>query len=138
MAEVTNELQNPAYLSTQDIAQQLITPVSSYIALALVLLFILTMIIMKLVIQVENSRPELILFNSNIQKQINLLVSKQSASPGAMNNVHLAVSMGLMIPPANYEPPKNLSQGKLNSNTSADSITEVNDNKPKRSKKFDM
>jgi len=137
MAEVTNELQKTGHLSTQDVAQQLIMPVSSYIALALVLLFIFFMIIMKLVIQVENNRPELILFNSNSQKQIDLLVSKQSASPSAMHNIHLAVSMGLMIPPANYEPPKNLSQIKLNNNASTDNITEISD-KPKRSKKFDM
>ncbi|RNA44966.1 hypothetical protein BpHYR1_052255 [Brachionus plicatilis] len=88
-----------------NISYEVVEPIVSYIALALVLIFILVLIVSRLVITTEKSKSDLILFNQSPHKHLELLVSNKSANSGAMNNMHAAIAVGLMIPPPGYEPP---------------------------------
>lgn len=124
----------------KDIAYEIIVPFASYIALASVLVFMLAIVISRLVITVETAKSDLILFNTTPQKHIELLVSKQTSNPSAMNNIHAAVALGLMVPPPNYEPPAN-NQNKLPNGISHQKLAESNSTnelaanaRPKKSK----
>ncbi|CAF0767737.1 unnamed protein product [Brachionus calyciflorus] len=107
------------YISNTDtnnlnISYEIVQPIASYVALACVLFFIFILIVSRLVITTEKTKSDLILFNQSPQKHLELLVSKQASNAGAMNNIHAAVALGLMIPPPNYEPPIAKDQSKPN------------------------
>jgi hypothetical protein len=97
------------------VAYEVITPVASYVALAFVISLLLLIIISKLVITVDTTKSDLVIYATSSQK-LELLVSKQSSNSGAMNNIHAAVALGLMDPPVNYKPPQQPppGQGKAN------------------------
>ena len=91
------------------IIYDVITPYASYVALAFVFLMMFFIVVSKLVITVDTTKSDLILYNTTPQK-LEILVSKQLTNSGAMHNIHAAVACGLMDPPPNYQPPKALPQ----------------------------
>jgi hypothetical protein len=95
------------------VAYEVITPVSSYVALAFVVLVVIVIVISKLVITVETSKSDLLIYNTSPQK-LELLVSKPTSNSGATNNMHAAIALGLMDAPANYVPPKQPVNSKMN------------------------
>lgn len=127
-----------SYEPNLDISYEIIVPIASYIALAGVVVFIFLLIASRLVITTERTKSDLILFNNSPQKHLELLVSKQTSNTGAMNNIHAAVALGLMIPPPNYEPPAAPNHGKSNGFAhQSNRLIETNEapvSRPKKSK----
>lgn len=111
---MNSSLSKPEDLSNISISYEVVQPIASYIALAMVVVFILILIISRLVITTEKSKSDLVLFNQSAHKHIELLVSNKSTNSGAMNNVHAAIAVGLMIPPAGYVPPPKEAKSKPN------------------------
>jgi Zn-dependent protease with chaperone function len=120
----------------QFIAYAVITPVASYVALAFVVLFLLIIIVSKLVITVETTKSDLVIYNTTPQK-LELLVSKPASNSGAQHNVHAAIALGLMEAPPNYQPPKPKMNGFAHANAAAttSNVSEAADGEPVRRKK---
>lgn len=88
------------------IAEEVVFPLASYVAMSVVLFFSSLLVFSRMLITVEiTSKSDLVLFNTSPQRQLELLVSKHASSAGAMNNIHTAIALGLMIAPPNYVPP---------------------------------
>jgi hypothetical protein len=96
------------------VAYEVISPTCSYAALAFVISVVIVIIISKLVITVETTKSDLVIYNTSPQK-LELLVSKPASNSAAVNNVHAAIALGLMDPPTNYKPP---AHGKMNGTVS--------------------
>lgn len=89
-----------------EISYEVIFPLASYVALSFVLVISSLLVISRMLITVEiTTKSELVLFNTSPQRHLEMLVSKHASSTGAMNNIHSAIALGLMIPPKNYVPP---------------------------------
>lgn len=97
------------------LAEEVIFPLASYIALSFVLVFSFVLVVSRMLITVEiTSKSDLVLFDTTQQRRLDLLVSKHASSVGAMNNIHTAIALGLMIPPANYIPPSQAASAAAN------------------------
>lgn len=96
------------------VSTEVVFPLASYIALFVVLIFSSVLVISRLLISSEiTTTSDLVLFNTTPQRRLELLVSKQTSSAGAMNNIHTAIALGLMIAPPNYVPPPSGGAGKV-------------------------
>ena len=89
-------------LTTQDIAYIVINPYASYVALGFVLIAISMIVTLGSVISTKSKNSDLILFKENSTTNLELFNLKQATNKAAINNIHSAVSAGLMAPPANY------------------------------------
>ena len=108
MSIVVKKSGSSSYLNNATLyaSGDVIFPLASYIALFVVLIFSSVLVISRLVISAEiTTKSDLVLFNTTPQRRLELLVSKQTSSAGAMNNIHTAIALGLMIAPPNYVAP---------------------------------
>lgn len=109
------------------IAYQVVFPLASYIALSFVLFFSSLLVLSRLVITVEvTTKSDLVLFNTSSQRKLQLLVSKHESSAGAMNNIHAAIALGLMIPPPNYVPPSSTTGANHHPPSKSNSLPVIN------------
>lgn len=109
----------------------IINPYASYIGLAVALISCLLVIMARLIVSIETPRSDLILFNSTPNKNAKPLISKQMSTQAAVNNIHLAVAVGLMAAPANYEQPLKY-QNMKNEIAAGDEMNAVKTKMPKK------
>ena len=102
---------------TQDIAFIVINPIASYVALATVVLIISIIVMLRLVITVDAKKSDLVLFQQNPSKQLDMLVGKPGDNQNALNNKNAAILAGLMVPPPPNTETNNIKQnGGKNAN----------------------
>ena len=84
---------------TQEIAFMVINPIASYIALATSVVIITVIIMLRLVITVDAKKSDLLLFNINPPKHLDMLLGRPSDNKNAQHNKNAAILAGLMVPP---------------------------------------
>ena len=102
--------------TSDTVLSEVIVPYASYVAIGVLVVFLLVVIISKIILSADTktNKSDLVLFNNSNNKRLESLVSRQGSNLAAVQNIHAAVALGLMDPPPNYQPANTKSNETLN------------------------